>query len=89
VWIMRKLTSLLLLHTAIYYFFREYAERLSESGEYDGRYDDLMFYFALFHRQIFSRYNQEQKTEEKTLGKAEESAAEEGAPSKRPRIDSS
>mmetsp|Transcript_34596 Transcript_34596/g.86937 ORF Transcript_34596/g.86937 Transcript_34596/m.86937 type:complete len:304 (+) Transcript_34596:3445-4356(+) len=51
---------------AIYYFFREYAERLSDDGRYNGEYDDLMFYFALFHRQIFSRYNSEKKSSSST-----------------------
>lgn len=37
---------------AIYHFFRQYAEAFECSGEYDGRYDDLMFWFVYWHRLI-------------------------------------
>lgn len=43
---------------AIYYLYLEYAEayELGEKGSYDGRYDDLMFYYKYFYDLIQYSY---------------------------------
>lgn len=38
---------------AIYYFYKEYQEGLKK--KYDGEYDDLLYYFAFFHKMIQDR----------------------------------
>ena len=42
---------------AIYYFYRQYYERLNE-GSYDGRYDDLLFYFRVGFQKALLYYKQ-------------------------------
>ncbi|KAJ3346280.1 hypothetical protein HDU91_007089, partial [Kappamyces sp. JEL0680] len=42
---------------AIYFFFREYHQAFFEGAEpYDGRYDDLLFYFKLKYDLIQEYY---------------------------------
>ncbi|KAI8579517.1 hypothetical protein K450DRAFT_241356 [Umbelopsis ramanniana AG] len=47
---------------AIYYLYREYAEAYEMNGKpYDGRYDNLLFYFRYFYNLIQSKYKKENK----------------------------
>jgi hypothetical protein len=42
---------------AIYYLYREYAEAYEMDGKpYDGRYDNLLFYFKFFYNLIQHKY---------------------------------
>ncbi|KAI9476083.1 MAG: DTW domain-containing protein [Benjaminiella poitrasii] len=40
---------------AIYYFYREFSETFEDSN-YDGRYDNLMFYYKFFYQMIQATY---------------------------------
>ena len=47
---------------AIYYLYREYAVAYELKGqEYDGRYDNLLFYFMFFYNMIQNKYRKEKK----------------------------
>jgi hypothetical protein len=47
---------------AIYYLYREYAEAFEMKGSlYDGRYDNLLFYFKFFYNMIQNKYRKEKK----------------------------
>ncbi|KAI8393472.1 DTW domain-containing protein [Radiomyces spectabilis] len=41
---------------AIYYFYREYAEAYETTTAYDGRYDNLLFYYRFFYKLIQDHY---------------------------------
>lgn len=47
---------------AIYYLYREYSEAFEMNGNpYDGRYDNLLFYFKFFYNMIQNKYRKENK----------------------------
>ncbi|KAG2171658.1 hypothetical protein INT43_008038 [Umbelopsis isabellina] len=47
---------------AIYYLYREYAEAFEMNGNpYDGRYDNLLFYFKFFYNMIQNKYRKENR----------------------------
>ncbi|KAI8141736.1 DTW domain-containing protein [Fennellomyces sp. T-0311] len=41
---------------AIYYVYREFAEAYETNGDYDGRYDNLLFYYRYFYKMIQDLY---------------------------------
>eukprot|EP00128_Syssomonas_multiformis_P013923 Colp12_sorted_trinity150504_noHs@12529 len=46
---------------AIYYLYRHYAEDFECGGNYDGRYDDLLYYFIYLYNKIQKTYITEKK----------------------------
>ncbi|KAL0088064.1 DTW domain-containing protein [Phycomyces blakesleeanus] len=47
---------------AIYYLYREYCQTYETPEGYDGRYDNLMFYYKFFYDLIQDKYRQTKKT---------------------------
>ncbi|KAL6050615.1 DTW domain-containing protein 1 [Balamuthia mandrillaris] len=45
---------------AIYYFYREWHEK--QRGEYNGEYDDLLFYYTYMYKMIQQSYKEENKS---------------------------
>ena len=45
---------------AIYYFFKEYQECIS-GGNYNGEYDNLLYYYSFFYHMIQDKYRTSNK----------------------------
>ncbi|KAF7731427.1 DTW domain-containing protein 1 [Apophysomyces ossiformis] len=68
---------------AIYYFYREYGEAYMET--YDGRYDNLLFYYRFFYKMIQDHYQHTGKkfTSRHTSGFIKSDRSEEGKEGKK------